>query len=354
MYETRHALKAPCVKGDNYTVIHAEEDSAEVRRIVSELDPSLPEQKRRKLAKKQANAGKRFDVYSPDQEVRLHVQWKNATHASYYSHDGANASGAPAVPAAPAGAKGGKNEPMSKWHLDAQTTIRDAINEGVVIEFVMKCKRNHIIPLFRTEKGLHAKVEYNLRVKRLDVAVLDANSELVFTIEVLHSSRTGEFQRRDPWCEVVAMHVLQQFDDWKKYPERSGRPVRIVCEPRKDIAVCGDFRRRGAWWTCEKCKEEGAAECIEQWWRSVLMRRRQMEKRAAECIERWWRSVLRRRAQSAEGLARSATKRTAEAVASRSRTQCKVRDVATCKKSSHHVPGGIKNSYYFSSGTWCP
>tara|TARA_B110000046_G_scaffold182954_1_gene218037 strand:+ start:51 stop:1028 length:978 start_codon:yes stop_codon:yes gene_type:complete len=189
---------------------------------------------------------------------------------------------------------------MSAFHLLAQVRLVEYINAGFQVEFVLKCSEStHLVPIFRTGVGMRAQKEVYVpksvhqSARRLDVAIENCNGEVVFNVEVLHSSRTAEGKRDGRWCEVIATYIIERIQ------QNSGSSLRIVCEPRPDLYIHCDFlHKEGALWTCDRCAQAKACLRIEAALRHYFQRRVRRTQLATEVVCMWKERVRREKERS--------------------------------------------------------
>lgn len=210
---------------------------------------------RQKLSKQQAYTGKLYDPVDVTTELVHHVQWSHRRYASYFTRKTDGGTGGTKLSRSSSGASGA---PMSATHLLAQIALAERVNDDSPVEFLLKCSSsNHLVPIYRTSPGMRAHTEVYVprqddgRARRLDVAICNGE-QIVFNVEILHSSRTAEGRRDGSWAEANAIHVLEEVQ------RREGR-IRIVCEPRADQYVHCHFLGRAVHrWSCRRCVERTA------------------------------------------------------------------------------------------------
>ena len=294
------ALTALSEHGTTYDIVLADDLSEHVRKrysqlVASGLDASCSNVRR--VSKRQVCTGKLFDPYDVRAEVVHHVQWKYCERSSYFSHkfDESSRSATKLTEHT-----GGPRAPMSAFHLLAQVRLVEYINAGFQVEFVLKCSEStHLVPIFRTGVGMRAQKEVYVpksvhqSARRLDVAIENCNGEVVFNVEVLHSSRTAEGKRDGRWCEVIATYIIERIQ------QNSGSSLRIVCEPRPDLYIHCDFlHKEGALWTCDRCAQAKACLRIEAALRHYFQRRVRRTQLATEVVCMWKERVRREKERS--------------------------------------------------------
>ena len=233
-----------------------------------------PQHKLQRFSKMANYPGKLYDPLTLE-EVDHHVQWKNREHASYYIRRGSNVRSQPQDFTNSSSSKA----PMSQFHLEAQCLITDWINKGKNIRFVMKCNRNcHMVTLFETRNGMNAQKEVTIddKNKRLDIAIFH-NDEIVFNVEVLHMHRTLLGKRQGRWCEIIALHVIEKFQDQEN---KSNEDIVLICEPRDDVRVrCHFLDSDHTIKCCMQCIHETARACIRRRLRIMITNIRQRKQR---------------------------------------------------------------------------
>lgn len=300
---TRVALWAPKVDAEVYQLISADELTSIVRASYQRFEESESGScaKQRRLSKHTAYAGKLFDPLDASVELTHCVQWKHPHHASYFVRKhavrGADASATGDAPLDAASQRSGsQTAPMSEEHFHSQLQLKQCINAGVRITFLLKCDRSvHMVPVFQTTAGDRAetevRVDANGAVRRLDVVVY-RNTRACFNVEVLYASRVVEGARTGRWVEVCAAHILEQL----KLDESQAR---IVCEPRRDIRVCCHFLDTSSEYRCEHCVHSTARAyiaCGVREWLARHHRRRELRERVVAL----WRERVRARRVAAK------------------------------------------------------
>lgn len=304
---TRIALWAPKVDADVYQLISADELTSIVRANYRRFEEaeSSSRAKLRRLSKHSAYAGKLFDPLDATVELTHCVQWKHPRHASYFVRTHGGVAGAPATGGAPLDAvaqqrPGSKGAPMSAVHLLSQLALKERVNAGARITFLLKCERGvHLVPVFQTAVGDRAETEVRVHgeggaERRLDVAVYRGD-RVRFNVEILYASRVGAGRRDGSWVEVCAAHVLDQL-------ELDESRARIVCEPRRDIRVSCHYLDTASTYRCEHCARSTAHARIASGVRGWLARHRR-RRSVRERVVALWRERVRARRAAATRLA---------------------------------------------------
>lgn len=137
----------------------------------------------------------------------------------------------------------------SELHKRAKEVVKELLDNHAVLDIETNCNRCRLTKTCRIIKNncevvIECPLNPPYETRKADVALVNPNNDIIFIIEIYHSSKTNEENRPDDieWCEITT----KQFDD---------ELLTEKLKNSKNSTIVVDFKCSKKY-VCTKCVEE--------------------------------------------------------------------------------------------------
>ena len=184
----------------------------------------------------------------------------------------------------------------SQLHKEAKEQMCTLLNNKGYLVFQRKCltcprMKEYELSKFYTESSC-AKVEhrfdYNNSNYSADVALLDAD-KILFICEIIHTHKTSEDRRPEPWVEVKSIDVIAQINDTGRIECMRDKKICEFCEKnvleREQKRKKEEEQRHKKWLEGAEERAEKQKKLLEEERETQRKRLEEQEKRKQKKIE---------------------------------------------------------------------